>query len=275
MDIFSLLTLLLSFAGFGMALGSSTKEEHEQRAENSGPPEPHYVEAVTVTQAKDVSGGDGDFHFERDTAILMSLDIGQGFEPDLYIGGNFAIDWDSWDNTGEPPRKKPLEWGGNFKVDELAARAGLTPLFDQSRDDNVIREDVLHGLVGQTIVYLRYVYGEKDDGSLGYSNYDRVRFPNNFVQEAQTFIENQNGGKQAGKEEVKEKALEMAKQSLEDQFLDDVAGDFVDDYKPEVIDGEEDDDFNDAAYSGDGAPSGTGWDAEQDETFEPDDEMPL
>lgn len=275
-----LLIVILTIIPFiGLALDSRDAEEYDEMGDSDAPQE-YYIEAVEIAKAKDVSGVDGEHHFERDTAILMELNKeGLDFNPELYIGGNFKCDWDAHDGIGSPPRVKPLEWGSNFKVDELSSRAGLKPLFDQSREDNVIRDEVLQGLIGQTIVYLRYIYGHKNEDQLGYSNYDRVRFPKNFKEAAKNHLESE--GAEINRQTMSEKCVELAKQSLEDSFLDDVNAGYIDDFDPSVIeDGEE---YGQEEYSGDGAPAdtepaeapkGDGWDDEED-TFAPDDDLPF
>lgn len=269
---------MLAFLPFLLALDSRTTEEYDEMSD-SEPPQPYYLEAVEITGAKDVSGVDGEYHFERDTAILMSLDIGKDFEPELYIGGNFKCDWDSYDGMGSPDRIKPLDWGSNFKVDELAARGNVSPLFDPEKQENVIRDEVLEGLIGQTIIYARYIYGYKGGSEdLGYTSFDRVRFPNNFKEAAINHLDNE--GAEKTRQAVVDKCIELAKQSLEDQLLDDIRAGYVKDYDPSPLEDDDEDDFSNAA--GDGAPSSTdgfaepkesGWD--NDETFEPDDEMPF
>ena len=269
-----------------MALPSRTTEEYNERSE-SGELKPYYIEAVEIASAKDVSGQDLEYHFTQDTAIMLELEIGKDFQPEVMIGGNFAIDWDNASpGAGEKPRKKPLEWGSNFKVDELAARAGCTPLFYQNRDDNVIRDEVLQGLIGQTIVYMRYCYGQKSSSDdLGFKAHDRVRFPRNFQEDAQKYLS--KTGEEVTRESVRDKAIELAKQSLEDAFLDEVDSGYVDEYSPEAVEAAKNGGNSDGinaggdGYAGDGAPSSTqpapaggGWD-DEDETFEPDDELPF
>jgi hypothetical protein len=104
-----------------------------------------------------------------------------------------------------------------------------------------------------------------------------VRFPNNFKEAALNHLDNE--GAEKTRQAVVDKCIELAKQSLEDQLLDDINAGYVKDYDPSPLEDDEDD-FSNAA--GDGAPSSTdgfaepkesGWD--NDETFEPDDEMPF
>mgnify|MGYP000131935568 CR=1 FL=1 len=261
-----------------MALQSQTAEDYQKRSQESNELKPYYIENVTITGAKDVSGVDGEYHFERDTAILLSLDIGKDFEPDLFIGGDFKIDWDNFDGAGDAPRVKPLEWGSNFKVDELAARAGLSPLFDQEQEDNVIRDGVLEGLIGESIVYLRYCYGEKSGSDdLGYTQYDFVRFPKNFVDDAVAALK-EEGNENPDRPVVRDKAMDLAKADLERSFDLDA---YVDDYAPEAVEAAksggsaESDDFGNAAGDGAPSPNGSGWSAEENDTFEPDDDLPF
>lgn len=279
MDILFSILFVIPFV-IGLPLQSSSREDYDEQAESTGPAQPHYIDEADIVDAEIASGEDRQYHLSYQTAILLTLDIGRDFQPELMIGGDFKKDWDNHDGEGDPPLVKPLEWGSNFKVDELAARGGVTPLFYQDRDENVIRDEVIEGLIGQTIVYCRYVYNVSDDGLGDYTRYDRVRFPANYKKEAEQKLK-RNGIEDPTREEFAEKCIELASTDLEDNFLNDYEAGYVSDYVPEEMDTGESDSVDTDSYSGDGAPEpkSSAWDSgggsEDEESFEPSDDLPF
>jgi len=100
-----------------------------------------------------------------DIGIVLVLDIGRDFRPELIIGGQFKRDANSGDVVG---------WGSAFVVQEALSRLGFTGKLDQG---NKIPSTVLAGVKGKVILRLSYVSGTRDSGKLRYSDWSQIGTP--------------------------------------------------------------------------------------------------
>jgi hypothetical protein len=136
-----------------------------------------YGPGVVITKAKIVSVEDisGKAHrymqLPCDIGVVLTIDVGRSFQPELIISGMFKRNVD----TGEV-----IGWGGAFVVQEALLRLGYTGLLDAG---NKIPKAALSALVGKEILRLSYVSGTKEGGRARYSDWSQLGTPASGEQE--------------------------------------------------------------------------------------------
>lgn len=132
---------------------------------------------VFITKAKIISVEDisGKAHrymqMPCDIGIVLTLDIGRSFQPELIISGQFKRNGD----TGEV-----IGWGGAFVVQEALVRLGYAGVLDPG---NKIPKAALNSLVGRQILRLAYLSGTKDGSKPRYSSWPQIGTPESGEQE--------------------------------------------------------------------------------------------
>lgn len=125
-----------------------------------------FVNKATIVDAVDISGqAYGYMQNPCDIGIVLVLDIGRDFQPELIIGGLFKRDV----NTGEV-----VAWGSAFIVQEALSRLGFTGRLDPG---NKIPKAALSALKGRPILRLSYVSGTRENGKLKYSDWSQIGVP--------------------------------------------------------------------------------------------------
>ena len=117
---------------------------------NSSSKDGIFIDRAVIEEVKDVSrtpifSG----KFTPDLGVVLTLDVGRDFKPELTIAGNL---------NGE-------EWGSAFKLRELFLACGLSGELDEVEGKYVIPKEILDGLVGKTIKKLSYRSGTKPNGN--------------------------------------------------------------------------------------------------------------
>jgi len=212
-------------------------------------PQKMYINRETVSRIEDHTGTRMDWMREDwdipDLHVELFYDIGQDWQPSIEVYGSYDTD----------PEGRITGWGSAFLVGELFDKLGID---FEINDDGTLPRFAFEQAPGTDFYMLRYVVDEGPDG-LQYGTYGR--------------IETTPERSEALADE------EAAKAALEDQFLYSVQQGYVDDYRPQLIDEEQDDPgqptasqpagvSNGGMGSGDGSPP-------EDDTFEPDDELPF
>lgn len=201
----------------------------ESTGNGGGPLQPYYIEKVRISKVQDFSGEYFDWMQKQydapDIAIKAFLNIGRDFEPELDIFGNFSKDEEG----------RVEGWGGAFKVAEFLKKALGRDV--ELTDDNRIPTAILEELQGKEILYLRYAYKKDQEGKVKFSTYGRI--------------------------ESAEGDLEEKKEQLFATFDNDVTEGWVKNYRPEVLEKNQDKKMSTAGVGA------------TEEPFEPDDDLPF
>ncbi len=117
------------------------------------------VSELTDTQPK---------NFKKPIGLGIGLILekeGLSFNPELRIFGDPKVDDDG----------KIIGWGSAFPVkDVLAKIGGYAGNIGVGKNPKKIPDKVLLGLVGKTVVYLRYCYGRSLEGKVRYATWKQV-----------------------------------------------------------------------------------------------------
>ena len=119
-----------------------------------------FVNKVAIAEVHDMSGKKPDFlENTPDLWVQLKLDVGQDFQPEFNVFGDFKRD----DQT-----RQIADWGSAFKIKNLFTNLGIT---GELNDDGSIPEEMLKQLPGKEFFRLQYVSRIKDDGKPGYSDW--------------------------------------------------------------------------------------------------------
>ena len=129
-------------------MGLSTKSTNTQYGADV------FVNKATIIGATDMSADGLSFlQSPVDVAIVLTLDIGKDFNPEMSFFGNYKRD----EQNG-----LIVDWGGAFSIRNLFTACGVD---SEINDDGSIPPELLSQLVGKEILRLQYVSGlrQKDD----------------------------------------------------------------------------------------------------------------
>lgn len=208
------------------------------------PPQKYYINRETVARVEDHSGEHADWMNQDwdapDLRVELFYDIGKDdWMPSIEVMGSFETDREG----------RITGWGKAFLVGELFDKLGIS--FELNEDGTMPRY-VFEEAPGTDFFMLRYVAGEKSDGSLEYYTYNRIE---KTPERSDDFADEED-----------------AKDALEDQFLYGVQEGYVDNYMPSILDDEDEGGGQPTAQQPAGSASNGS--SEQD-TFEPDDDLPF
>jgi hypothetical protein len=113
-----------------------------------------YINKATIIGAVDMSEEGLSFLTQPvDVAIVLTLDIGKTFNPEMSFFGNYKRD---------NRNNLIVDWGGAYSVRNLFTACGID---SEINDDGSIPSELLKALIGKEILRLQYVSGirEKDD----------------------------------------------------------------------------------------------------------------
>jgi hypothetical protein len=122
-----------------------------------------FIGRATIVEARDVSAEGLPFLTRQpDVAIVIKLDIGKEFQPEMSFFGNFKRD----ERNG-----LITDWGSAFHISNLFDACGV---LGEINDDGTIPQAMLDQLVGREILRLQYVSGFRNDGKVRYSDWNTV-----------------------------------------------------------------------------------------------------
>lgn len=134
---------------------------------NSGGDRSISIGKATIVRAQNISGQQLAYmKYPCDLGVSLTLEVGQSFQPELNITGNFTKD-----EAGEPKG-----WGSAFKVRDFFIQMGVdnATLTNALNEGSGVPEAAMETPIGKEVFRLSYVTGRKSDGRLKYSDWSEV-----------------------------------------------------------------------------------------------------
>ena len=139
-------------------MGLSTKSNNTQYGVGI------FVNKATIIGAADKSEEGLSFlQSPVDVAIVLTLDIGKDFSPEMSFFGNYKRD---------EQNNLIVDWGGAFSIRNLFTACGID---SEINDDGSIPPELLNQLIGKEILRLQYVSGlRQTDDKPKYSDWTQT-----------------------------------------------------------------------------------------------------
>jgi hypothetical protein len=122
------------------------------------------ISPATIARIEDISGDQLSFMSEPcELGIKAVLEVGQSFQPELTIFGQFKRDGEG----------KVIGWGSAFKVGNFFKALGINGDLDPE-DNPIIPAAWLEEALGKTFLRLSYTAGKRDDGRFKYYDWNEI-----------------------------------------------------------------------------------------------------